>query len=462
MNEAPRQQGMPIVLRDGRHRGCLVGYILRTHTEDGRQMREQSVTAQLGMAPDAGRSAYLSRYLKVTRRYRIAGCAAVVLTHGAGAGQSNRFVALLCGWLAGAILAELTLGRGAREPRPARNAVPLWLLVAPAALGAAAFGAVFWLQSLARQPTQTLHRYAWESLAVCAATAATSLYVLGRRSQSNVDDTDLALRARSVAALTAVAMVIVMLLPLNAAANARFLSIRPIENLTNGLGLMWALAALALGLVITRSGRWWTPVGRPSLVLSAAATVLVLVTAGWLGVTAAKLHAPYTITAVRPTATIRLTDEQHYQADEATLGLDGVPPVLIDGHASRLFIGRVDLTRPKNPPRNAKYEFVVIDKRTNTAVVISDQSGSSGWDTHLEGVDQRYPWLSALKPRKVGGDYELPGAAIDVSANDVGPVPFSGSIEDDATVTAEDLEVVMIFVGPDGQVYWAAQVPIRT
>jgi hypothetical protein len=190
--------------------------------------------------------------------------------------------------------------------------------------------------------------------------------------------------------------------------------------------------------------------------------VLVLVTAGWLGITAAKLHAPYTITAVQPTATIRLTDEQQYQADEAALGLDGVPPVLIDGGGNRLFIGRVDLTRPKNAPRNAKYGFVVIDKRTNTAVVISGQSGSSGWDTYLEDVDQRYPWLSALKARKVGGDYELPGAAIDVSANDAGPVPFSGSIEDDATVTAGDLEVVMIFVGPDGQVYWAAPVPIRT
>jgi hypothetical protein len=440
-----------------------VGYILRTHTEDGRQMREQSVTAQLGVAPDAGAAAYISRYLRVTRRYRMAGCVAVVITHGAGAGRSHGFVVVLCGWLAGAILAELRLGWGAGEPRPARNAVPLWLLAVPAALGAAAFGAVFWLLSLARQPTQTFHWYAWEALAVCAAAAATSLYVLRRRSRSNIDDdTDLALRARSVAAMTAVAMVIVMLLPLTTAENAGAWSIRSIESLANGLGLMWALAAFALGLVITRSGRWWTPGGRPSLVLSAAATVLVLVTAGWLGVTAAKLHAPYTIAAVRPTATIRLTDEQHYQVDEAALGLDGVPPVLIDGRASRLFIGRVDLTRPKNAPRNARYGFVVIDKRTNTAVVIADQSGSSGWDTYLEEVDQRYPWLSALKPRKVGGDYELPGAAIDVSASDAGPVLFSGSIEDDATVTAQDLEVVMIFVGPDGQVYWAAPVPIRT
>jgi hypothetical protein len=426
-------------------------------------MRTQSVTAQLGVAPDAGGAAYISRYLTVTRQYRIAGCVAVIITHGAGAGQSNRFVALLCGWLAGAILAELALGRGAPEPPPARNAVPLWLLAVPAALGAAAFGALFWLQSLARHPTQTLHRYAWAALAVCAATAATSRYVLGRRSQSNVDDeTNLALRARSVAAMTAVATAIVMLLPLNAADDTRPSTTRLIEDLANGLGLMWALAALVLGLLITRSGRWWTQGRRPSLVLGAAATVLILVTAVRLGVTTAKLHEPYAVTTVRPMATIRLTDERSYQADEAALGLDGIPPVLIDGHANRLFIGRVDLTRPKNPPRNAAYEFVVIDKRTNTAVVIADESGSSGWDTYLEGVDQRYPWLSALKPRKVGGDYELPGAAIDVSANGAGSVPFSGSIQDDATVTVQDLEVVMIFIGPDGQVYWATQVPVMT
>jgi hypothetical protein len=80
----------------------------------------------------------------------------------------------------------------------------------------------------------------------------------------------------------------------------------------------------------------------------------------------------------------------------------------------------------------------------------------------LEGLDQRYPWLSALKPKEVGGADELPGAAIDVSANDAGPVLFSGSVEGDATMTAQDLEVVMIFVGPDRQVYWAAPVPVKT
>ena len=78
-------------------------------------------------------------------------------------------------------------------------------------------------------------------------------------------------------------------------------------------------------------------------------------------------------------------------------------------------------------------------------------------------MPQRYPWLSALAPAPdLSGDGRprTQAFAVSVAADAAGPITFVGSFPDTSGLTTADLMVVLVYTGPDSQIYWAAPVSI--
>jgi len=196
-------------------------------------------------------------------------------------------------------------------------------------------------------------------------------------------------------------------------------------------------------------------------------TVLLLVTVGSVqGWRWWHNRPPFGPEVLAAQATLQLVDQ-------ATADAALAPGNAIFGEDDdRIFLGRVTWTRPPRTKVNSTLRIVILDKRSHlTPGFIAlkserqDEVGS-GWDGSLDAATERYSWLHGFDTRQPDGSYG--GASTFITSSlDASPVTFQTVLRPArpgtppslavATAPAEisDLMIVLISVGPDGQVYWA-------
>ena len=217
---------------------------------------------------DAGR-AYVADHLVRTRRYRVAGVigAFVVIAMVSAPAGSIRWDldTVAAGWLLGAAAAESALAR--RSTRPARRTVGAAL---------ADRGAVrrrrrsVSLAGIALYQVEAGHVVRWTFLAllVLGVTARAVMVAEDRGSPDDADarSADRAVRADSVATITAVGTAVAIAFEFRADA-----SVRPVDANDGGLGLIWLIGVVAIlvddhprgALVDASGGRPAAPAGGP-------------------------------------------------------------------------------------------------------------------------------------------------------------------------------------------------------
>lgn len=214
-----------------------------------------------------------------------------------------------------------------------------------------------------------------------------------------------------------------------------------------GIGLVWVIGGLVVArLLTTGAGRVWV-----------VAAVVVVTSAGWAGVAWWHVRPPYPATALRATATVRLTDEGRFARDAAELGITGLEK-LIDQPRSRQFIGRVDHAVPPRANAHDTCHVLVIDKRQNRLAPELYNADGGGWNGFMSELAGRYDWLSATADIRADGGFRSPGSEVSTPADVRGPITFVGRFPDTAGMSAADLMVVLVLSGPDNQIYWASRV----
>lgn len=432
---------------------------------------------------DAGR-AYLTEYLRHTRRWRIAGVVAgVVVSTARSPQQSTNFSLawILAGWFAGAVVAELRAG-AMRLPAAAVPAIdpdvvdpaaglgpraafgpPRWLLRIPLAIGGLAVlsTAVTLVGKPAAVEPFDLAKWGMAVLVCALLVEVTTSRVLARPAEPISADLDLSVRSNGIGAVAGAGVVVAILCVTHQMHIIQAASFNQQAAVLDGMGTVWSVVALFLGWEIAYGGRHARVPGRrpprPISVITVA-SALVIGTAIWLGDAAWVDHAPYRPAAIGATATVRMTTDDTFEADEHALGITGLTGV-DGGNDSRAFVGRVDFTTPAAAHGAGRYYVVVIDSRDNTvAPSLYDRDGS-GWDGFLDDVPAQIPWLSALRPHRVGDGYSDAGAEVSADAGSTGPIVFTGEVAR-AGASIDDLTIALIFVGNDQQIYWATRVPV--
>lgn len=163
---------------------------------------------------------------------------------------------------------------------------------------------------------------------------------------------------------------------------------------------------------------------------------------------------PYGPSAIHAVATIQLTDGSHVLADVTRLGATGIQPWYgTDG--DQLFVGQVNYRIPSNAQGAGRYAIVVIDKAGNQVSPLIWGAGANsgqviqGWESTLSDAAKRWDWLAPMGAR--------PNPTVVFAPTDtVGPITFQGAFHQDAgTITQSDLMVALVFMGTEGQIYWA-------
>ena len=225
------------------------------------------------------------------------------------------------------------------------------------------------------------------------------------------------------------------------------------------IGFGFALGAAALAWIIASAT--WIGGAAPRVKLGAAGLVVALLAAS-IGIGWWHEHSPYGPEAVHPTATIVLTDEAHLQADAAALGVDMQG---VYGGLGQMFIGRLDFAVPAAAHGVGRYYLLAIDRRTNEALRQFGTRNGFGWDGFLFELPDRVPWLAGVSPwshnrRAADGTLTSYGdASAVVVATDAGRTDFMGSVDPSPGFDPALLSLLLVFVGPDDQIYWATPVP---
>lgn len=472
------------------------------------------------------RTASVVAYLGHTRHWRALGAllaAVVALLLGLPEQRvSLEFVPLLAGWLAGALLAELRIHRSAgplpaegpahAEPEPVAGAtdpageavsdldvttrsvpvtvsghhavawlVPRWFARVPLALAALAVLTTATAVTLSKlwavppvdggtvpPPGITLQFgqglgevVGWGAAAVAVGLVVALANRLIARRQARVGDAtsiDRAVRVHAITALTSVGVLIGGLCLLKQfGVLAEGLVGQTLVGV-NHAGIVWIFGVLLLAIALWRES---APAGRPRAT-PAIAVVLVTATIAAIGFGVWRDRPPYGPDEVRPVATIRLTDDEHIDADAAAIGMPSPGPML-GGQDVQTFVGRLDVNGPADPTTAGSYGLLVIDKRLNRVATQVYTERDGGWGGGWGGFDdawRRYPWLSALAPIE-RGDQLIHSNAITAYLDPAErSLPFVGRFRDAAGLRASDLLVALVFYGPQRQIYWAVQVPV--
>ncbi len=408
---------------------------------------------------DAGR-AYVADHLVRTRRYRVAGVigAFVVIAIVSAPAGSIRWDldTVAAGWLLGAAAAESALAR--RSPgRRDERLVPRWLIAVPYLAGG-----VCLLAGIALYQVEAGHVVRWTFLAllVLGVTARAVMVAEDRGSPDDADarSADRAVRANSVATITAVGTAVAIAFEFRAGA-----SVRPVDANDGGLGLIWLIGVVAILVMITRVAPWsMRPEGgrlhRPEVQLLAVTTVLAVATAGYFGTRWWHDRPPYQPSAVHAAVTVRFTDQEHADQDLSAYDAVGLQTVIGDA-GDQMLIGRLTLRRPAAATAKDTYYVVLIDRGRGRDVKGIFTVDGNGWDGRLDVLPDRYPWLFALRPEDRGDGFEISPSAVIVAADQTSAT-FAAVIPDRSGITANDLLMAIILMGPDGQIYWAAPVPV--
>ncbi len=391
-----------------------------------------------GLMPDDGRRQVV-RYLEHTRQWRAygvaVGYAAVLLGTSSAERVTLPVTAAVAGWLGGAVLAEM------RFPATGGGRVVAgWLRRVPVVLAAsAAAGSVLLL----------LLGGTWAVLAwgvgavVCAGAIALALQHIDGRPPSDAA-VDVAISRHSASSIAGVGTALALACLGSAIAVVGDAYFDATGSAVALVGTLCALGGVALGWRLAHASRL------PLRSVSAFVVLLLVATATVVGWAQWRDRTPYPASALNATATIRLTDEKAFDHDVRALG--GSTSVAYEKAAGQTFVGRVDY----RVPADAEGDFyaVVIDKRQHRVAQHIFGGEASSWSSTLAALPERFPWLSAMATRQVDGGYRDAGMAVSARASSPGPLTFVGSFPG-AGLSAEDLMVALIFIGSDGQTYWA-------
>ncbi|WP_174527217.1 hypothetical protein [Micromonospora maritima] len=200
-----------------------------------------------------------------------------------------------------------------------------------------------------------------------------------------------------------------------------------------------------------------------------AAVVLVVAVAAVGGWRWWHQRPPYGPEALHLNSSLEFVD---YDEAQAALGPAYQAPVASDG--DQLVLGRVSWQKPPARLDGGYFALFLIDKRTDYkppvfGVAAPQQSvgmGSAGVENR---IPERYPWLRGAGDIRVG-EHEWLSVGSRLAIGDVGasPVTFVALFPHleknqrdvpiaSAPVTLPDLLLALVYMGPDGQVYWASR-----
>ncbi|GAA1606138.1 hypothetical protein ACFQY4_42255 [Catellatospora bangladeshensis] len=398
----------------------------------------------------------VTRYLSQARRSRIWGMAAGMVLPLLWLLPQQRiavdFLAMSAGWLLGGMLAEFRLFRSGAALKPP-HPLPRWLRATPAV--AAVLTVPVTVLCVLADPGDPIVVAAWglAALTACAVVAGTVRHVARRPSlQGAPVEVDRAIRDRAAAGLTAFGVLVTVQCLLRQADLLTPRLTGATQDVVTEAGWLWVFGGLLLALSV-----WWaTPPVRRGPVPAVLGLMLVAATAGWVGAGVARDTPPYGPEAVQATARLRLATSQTHQADAAALKMAWADRGWTGGNDIVQLLGRVDLTLPPQRSPDDRHQVFVVDTRTNTTVTVYGQYGA-GWDGYLYELADRYPWLSALRP---GGTTHEQPMAVDATTEDPASITFSNDFGRASAPQLSDLAVVLVFTGPQQQIYWATRVPI--
>lgn len=469
---------------------ALFAWLLATA---GRPTRVDRFARARALDVDAqGDRATLLRYLAHVRRRRTAGVLVALLGSVAvslltdDSGVVVPYAPLLAGWLAGAVLAELssrpvTAGTpdtsgGGTTARPAAEAG--WIRPIPWSLAGLTIVSTTAALALTPGPGQVpvarILGWGLAALACAGAVVAGNRAVLARPvfGGALAPPAERATRANAVGGVTAIGLLaaVACLYRQALAVHDATDGWQPVPGAVERAAVACGIGALIVAGLLVAAARPWpgtdgtiTPTGPALPRIMAGVTVLALLTsatfvaAAWLDT-----RPPYPAAAVHPVATVRFTDLDHFTGDAAAIGAHGLDPLA--GSLPHEFVGRLDMEIPPGAKDAGTYVLVVIDARANRMsswINGPDLPGAStGWNGGWSVMAKRYPWLSATQSIYDDGDSGNPLGYM-MNPDTGRSVAFEGLLaSDSAALSPGDLSIALIFFGPDGQLYWATRVPV--
>jgi len=183
---------------------------------------------------------------------------------------------------------------------------------------------------------------------------------------------------------------------------------------------------------------------------------------------------PYGPEALALTSSLSLAS---YEEAKAALGAD----VVVPGEGDQLVLGRVSWQAPPTPLDGGWFAIFLIDKRTDakpgTFAISSEQKAVSvGSHGAHNKIPERFPWLQGAGDVEHNGTWTSIGSNLSVADAAASPLTFIAlfgneqRIQEEASeeldaralpsvavapVAMSDLLLAMVYMGPDGQVYWA-------
>ncbi|MGA5298533.1 hypothetical protein ACPCHT_01320 [Nucisporomicrobium flavum] len=177
-------------------------------------------------------------------------------------------------------------------------------------------------------------------------------------------------------------------------------------------------------------------------------------------------QAPYPPEALGTRTTLELVDPATAAAALRPVNVE------VSGKGDQILLGTVSWTLPPSAPTDGSFRLVLLDRRTKALpgfVSVTSprpESVGSGSDGTLDAAADRYDWLTGAGKVQADGSTWRTGDYLTV-ATDASPVTFAAVLHPadprarpqeavmSAPVTLDDVLLVLIGVGPDGQVYWA-------
>ncbi|GAA4573522.1 hypothetical protein GCM10023176_38710 [Micromonospora coerulea] len=410
----------------------------------------------------------LVTYLAVTRRWRTVGVSVALVVSLVARLDEQRVqvetVALVAGWLAGALVAEQRLRSQTAGPGPGatRHVAPRLLTWASAGVGA--LGVIVTAAILIIGPSGVaLGDVALWGVASVVAVLVTMVVVHAiafRRADGGPRTEAAAIASSSMHVITAGGVAVGLLCLVRALGVARDGLFGQTQAAVDGIGFLWSVAALVLAGALISAG-WHRPVPiarpQPRAWFAMVSAIGIVGSAGWLGYGLWRDRPPYPASVINARTTVVLTDFEHFDSAAASLGIDGLTPLLTTD-SDRAVIGRLDYDVPPEADGADRYYVVVIDKQTDSVAPLMFDHDGGGWSGFLDNVPRQHPWLSALSPRQSPSGH---GLSVSRPANQTGPIVFTALFPGKGPMTVDRLTVAIIFVGPDHQIYWTLPVPVH-
>jgi hypothetical protein len=198
------------------------------------------------------------------------------------------------------------------------------------------------------------------------------------------------------------------------------------------------------------------------------ALAVVLALAAFVGWRWRHDHPPYGPEALAITSSLEFVDHESAQA-----ALGGKVNAPVAEGRDQLVLGRISWWTPPEPLDGGYFAVFLIDKRSNlkpgsfsasSPVQEAVGLGSASVDNTIA---QRYAWLKGAGDVRDGDVWTSYGSRLAVSDGAASPLTFVAAFPyvegarravvhvPTAPVAVSDLLLALVYVGPDGQVYWA-------